>query len=45
MESVSSWEILLNRDGLKLVFEADKVVITKNGNFVRKGYLADGFLY
>ncbi|CAJ2637428.1 unnamed protein product [Trifolium pratense] len=32
----------LNRAGLKLVFEADKVVITKNGNFVGKGYLADG---
>lgn len=34
--------ILLNRAGLKLVFEADKVVITRNGDFVGKGYLANG---
>lgn len=33
---------LLNRAGLKLVFEADKVVITRNGDFVGKGYLANG---
>lgn len=33
---------LLNRAGLKLVFEADKVVITRNGDFVGKGYLAHG---
>ena len=26
--------ISLNRDGLKLVWEADKVVVTKNGKFV-----------
>jgi len=32
---------LLNRAGLKLVFEADKVVITKNGELVGKGYQAD----
>ena len=33
---------LLNKAGLKIVFEADKVIITKNGDFVGKGYLADG---
>ncbi|CAN1283557.1 Retrovirus-related Pol polyprotein from transposon TNT 1-94, partial [Linum perenne] len=30
---------LLNKAGLKLVMEADKLVITKNSIFVGKGYL------
>ncbi|XP_022153695.1 uncharacterized protein LOC111021147 [Momordica charantia] len=34
---------LLNRAGLRIVFKANKVIITKNGDFVGKGYLADGF--
>ncbi|XP_022156810.1 uncharacterized protein LOC111023645 [Momordica charantia] len=33
---------LLNRAGLRIVFEADKVIITKNGGFVGKVYLVDG---
>ncbi|KAL0303823.1 UNVERIFIED_CONTAM: Retrovirus-related Pol polyprotein from transposon TNT 1-94, partial [Sesamum radiatum] len=33
---------LLNKVGLKIVLEADKVIITKNGDFIGKGYLADG---
>ena len=30
---------LLNKAGLKIVFEVDKVIITKNGDFVGKWYL------
>ncbi|KAL0537600.1 hypothetical protein IC582_026583 [Cucumis melo] len=33
---------LLNRAGLKIVLEGDKVVLTKNGKFVGKGYLSNG---
>ncbi|TYK15379.1 ty1-copia retrotransposon protein [Cucumis melo var. makuwa] len=33
---------LLNRAGLKFVLESDKVVLTKNGDFVGKGYLSNG---
>lgn len=31
---------LLNKAGLKIVFEAAKVIITRNREFVRKGYLS-----
>lgn len=33
---------LLNKAGLKIVLEYDKVVITRNGEFVGKGYLSGG---
>ncbi|XP_077245915.1 uncharacterized protein LOC143885588 [Tasmannia lanceolata] len=33
---------LLIKKGFKLVFEADKFVITKNGEFVGKGYSSEG---
>ncbi|XP_016902969.2 uncharacterized protein LOC107991967 [Cucumis melo] len=33
---------LLNRVGLKIVLEGDKVILTKNGDFVGKGYLSNG---
>ena len=33
---------LLNKARLKIVFKVDKVSITKNGEFMGKGYLADG---
>jgi len=33
---------LLNKFGFKIVFESDKVVLTKNGMFVGKGYALDG---
>ncbi|KAA0041580.1 ty1-copia retrotransposon protein [Cucumis melo var. makuwa] len=33
---------LLNRVGLKIVLEGNKVVLTKNGDFVGKGYLSNG---
>ncbi|KAA0060696.1 ty1-copia retrotransposon protein [Cucumis melo var. makuwa] len=33
---------LLNRVGLKIVLEVDKVVLTKNGEFVGNGYLSNG---
>lgn len=33
---------LLNKAGLKIVFEADRVVLTRNRDFVGKGYLCDG---
>ncbi|KAA0048183.1 ty1-copia retrotransposon protein [Cucumis melo var. makuwa] len=35
-------ESLLNRAGPKFVLEGDKVVFTKNGEFVGKGYLSNG---
>ncbi|KAA0052404.1 ty1-copia retrotransposon protein [Cucumis melo var. makuwa] len=35
-------ESLLNRAGLKIVLEGDKVVLTKNEEFVDKGYLSNG---
>lgn len=34
--------VLLNKVGLKLTFESDKLVMTKNGVFVRKGYCNGG---
>ncbi|KAA0049713.1 ty1-copia retrotransposon protein [Cucumis melo var. makuwa] len=33
---------LLNGAGLKIVLEGDKIVLTKNGEFVGKGYLSNG---
>jgi ribosomal protein L15 len=33
---------LLNKASLKLIFEADKVVMSRNGDFVGKGYLSGG---
>ncbi|KAH6794775.1 centromere protein X [Perilla frutescens var. hirtella] len=33
---------LLNKAGLKIVVESDRVVLTKNGEFVGKGYLNEG---
>ncbi|GAA0168206.1 hypothetical protein LIER_22974 [Lithospermum erythrorhizon] len=37
---------LLNKESLKLLFEADKVVLTHNREFVGKGYLSGGlFLF
>ncbi|KAA0066431.1 ty1-copia retrotransposon protein [Cucumis melo var. makuwa] len=53
MENAYSWETqplhenlvsrsLLNRVGLKIVLEGDKVVLTKNREFVDKGYLSNG---
>ncbi|KAK9688757.1 hypothetical protein RND81_09G009000 [Saponaria officinalis] len=33
---------LLNKAGMKLVFGADKVVMSRNGEFVGKGYLSGG---
>ncbi|KAL0380946.1 UNVERIFIED_CONTAM: hypothetical protein Sangu_0158900 [Sesamum angustifolium] len=33
---------LLNKAGLKIVLESDKVIITKHNNFVGKRYLSDG---
>ncbi|KAK9697052.1 hypothetical protein RND81_08G012000 [Saponaria officinalis] len=35
---------LLNKAGLKLIFEADKVVMSRNGEFVGKGYLSGGLI-
>ncbi|KAA0061644.1 ty1-copia retrotransposon protein [Cucumis melo var. makuwa] len=53
MENACSWETqplqenlvsgsLMNRVGLKIVLEGDKVVLTKNEDFVGKGYLSNG---
>lgn len=36
---------LLNKAGIKLVFEADKVVLTRNADFVGKGYCHGDSLY
>ncbi|KAK4386389.1 hypothetical protein Sango_2509500 [Sesamum angolense] len=33
---------LLNKVGLKIVLESDKVIISRNGDFIGKGYLSDG---
>uniref|UniRef100_A0A2N9FSN7 Retrovirus-related Pol polyprotein from transposon TNT 1-94-like beta-barrel domain-containing protein n=1 Tax=Fagus sylvatica TaxID=28930 RepID=A0A2N9FSN7_FAGSY len=33
---------LLNKAGIKLVFDADKLVLTRNGDFVGKGYCYGG---
>ena len=33
---------LLNKARIKMVFDADKVVLTRNGNFVGKGYYCHG---
>ena len=35
---------LLNKHGFRMVFEADKVVVSKPGMFVGKGYVSNGFL-
>ena len=35
-------EAHLNKVGLKLVFEADKIIISRGGDFVGKGYLSGG---
>ena len=35
---------LFNKARLKIVFEANKVIITKNEDFLGKGYLTDGLL-
>ena len=37
---VSGWQ--LNKFGFKIVFESDKVVLTKNGLYVGKGYALNG---
>ncbi|KAA0035366.1 ty1-copia retrotransposon protein [Cucumis melo var. makuwa] len=51
MENVYSWKTrllnlvsgsLLNRTNLKIVLEGDKVVLTRNREFVSKGYLSNG---
>ena len=34
--------LVLSKKGFKLIFELDKVVITKGGVFVGKGYLHEG---
>ena len=33
--------LLLNKHGFKMVFEADKVVVSKSGMFVGKGYVSN----
>ncbi|KAL0458592.1 UNVERIFIED_CONTAM: hypothetical protein Slati_0486400 [Sesamum latifolium] len=33
---------LLNKASPKIVLEADKVIISRNGDFVKKGYISDG---
>ena len=33
---------LLIRDGYKIIFESNKVVVTKNDNFIGRGYVSDG---
>jgi hypothetical protein len=37
--------ILLCRDGYKLVLESNKVVMSKFGNFIGKGYVSGGLFY
>ena len=34
--------LLFNKHGFKMVFEADKVVVSKSGMFVGKGYVSNG---
>ena len=34
---------LLNMHGFRIVFESDKVVMSKSGMFVEKGYVSNGF--
>ena len=34
-------EDLLNKPGIKVVFESDKLILSKSGNFVGKGYSYD----
>ena len=34
----------LSKNGFRLVFESDKFVLTKNGMYVRKGYMSDGLV-
>lgn len=38
-------ESILNQVGIKIVLEGDKVVLTKNGDFIDKGYLSNGLFY
>ena len=33
---------LLNKHGFRMVFESDRVVLSKNGMYVGKGYVNDG---
>ncbi|KZV26179.1 hypothetical protein F511_06346 [Dorcoceras hygrometricum] len=33
---------LLNKHGFRIVFESDKVVVSKNGMYVGRGYVSDG---
>ena len=33
---------LLSKHGFRMVFESDKVVLTKSGMYVRKGYVTEG---
>lgn len=34
--------VLLNKAGIKIIFEFDKIILFHNGNYVRKGYLSGG---
>ncbi|GAB2286946.1 hypothetical protein Dimus_039799 [Dionaea muscipula] len=40
-KNLISWS-LLSKHGFKLVFEADKVVLSKNGMYIGRGYMSDG---
>ena len=33
---------LLSKHGFRMVFESDKIVLSKSGMYVRKGYVSDG---
>ena len=33
---------LLNKHGFRMVFESDKVILSKSGMFVGKGYVCNG---
>ena len=33
---------LLNKHGFRMVFESDKVILSKSGMYVGKGYVSDG---
>lgn len=35
---------LLSKSGIKTVYEAGKLILTKNENFTGKGYLCDGMI-
>ena len=36
--------LLLNKHGFHMVFESDKIILSKSGMYVGKGYVSDGFL-